>query len=76
MHKNVLINMLHNYSRGKNVIMTSSILAQLHENTCFTLIFLPLFDVNDQNKLKAFKDLIFIFLKMVSFVILSHCIIL
>ena len=27
MHENVLINMWHNYSRGKNVIMTSSILA-------------------------------------------------
>ena len=27
MHGNVLINMWHNYSRGKNVIMTSSILA-------------------------------------------------
>ena len=27
LHGNVLINMLHKYSRGKNVIMTSSILA-------------------------------------------------
>ena len=27
MHGNVLINMWHNYSRGKNVIMTSSMLA-------------------------------------------------
>ena len=27
LHGNVLINMWHNYSRGKNVIMTSSILA-------------------------------------------------
>ena len=26
LHGNVLINMWHNYSRGKNVIMTSSIL--------------------------------------------------
>ena len=36
--------------------------------------FFAFFDVNDQNKLLIFKDLIF-FLKMVSFVILSHCII-
>ena len=27
MHKSVLINMWHNYSRGKNVVITSSILA-------------------------------------------------
>ena len=48
--------MWHNYSRGKNVIMTSSILAfsddanytKTHVLGCF---FLPLFDVNDQNKL-------------------------
>ena len=37
----------------------------------FRLIFLHLFDVNDQNKLQTFKDLIFVFLKMVSFVSLS-----
>ena len=61
--------------------MTSSILAFSDDATTqktnvLGWIILHLFDVNDQNKFKTFKDLIFIFLKMVSFVILSHCIIL
>ena len=55
MHGNVLINKWHNYSRGKNVIMTSSILAfsddATTQNACFRLNFLHLFDVSDQNKL-------------------------
>ena len=75
MYENVLINMWHNYSRGKNVIMTSSLLGfqmtRLHKNACFRLTFLHLFDVTEQNKLS-----IFLFLKMVSFVSLSRCIIL
>ena len=55
MHGNVLINMWYNYSRGKNVTMTSSILAFSDDATTrkqvFYVDFLPLFDVNDQNKL-------------------------
>ena len=55
MHGKVLINMWHNYSRGKDVIMTSSILAFSDDATTrkhvFYVDFLPLFDVNDQNKL-------------------------
>ena len=47
MHGNVLINIWHNYLRGNNVIMTSSMLAFSDD----AIIFLHLFDVNDQNKL-------------------------
>ena len=46
--------MWHIYSRGKNVIMTLSILAFSDDATtqkCFRLNILHLFDVNDQNKL-------------------------
>ena len=48
--------MWHNYLRGKNVIMTSSILAFSDDATTrkhvfYIAFFLPLFDVNDQNKL-------------------------
>ena len=71
--------MWHNYSRVVNVIMTSSILAFSDDantkKTCFRLIFFA-FDDNDQNNLYSFIALIFIFLKMVLLVILSHCIIL
>ena len=67
MHGNVLINMWHNYSRGKNVIMTSSILAFSDDATTQKHVFkvaffLHLFEVIDQNQLYNFKDLIFIFL--------------
>ena len=34
-------------------------MTQLHKNKCFKLIFLHLFDANDQNKLYTFKDHIF-----------------
>ena len=47
-------------------------MTRLHKNACFRLLFVQLFDVKDQNKLYTFKDLIFVFLKMVSFVSLSH----
>ena len=59
--------------------MTSSMLAFSDDETTqkrvFKVVFLHLFEVNDQNKLQNFKDHIF-FLKMVSFVIFSHRIIL
>ena len=55
LHWNVLINMWHNYSRGENVIMTSSILAFSDDaNTqkhVFQVDFFSIVDVNDQNKL-------------------------
>ena len=59
----MLINIRHNYSRGKNVIMMSSILAFSDDATTqkrvFKVEFLHLLDVNDHNKLLTFKDLIF-----------------
>ena len=73
MHGNVLINMLHNYSRGKK---TSLLLAFSDDATTqkrlFKVDFLHLLDVNDQNNLSTFKDLICVFLKMLSFVSLSR----
>ena len=62
----------------KNVITTLSMLAFSDDATTrvLGLFVMHLFAVNDQNKFYTFKDLIFVFLKMISFVSLSRCIIL